>query len=1577
MVKWESIDELRKIFINKYIKSDLQSELEKACSEEYELKRDYNGRQILELLQNVDDACEESKDDVVVNISYKKNILEVGNTGTTFSAETIERLCLGRASEKSSKKIGNKGTGFRSLLNDAEWVELHSGKYAICFSEKYVYELFNEYRNENLIANQLNNWKKDYDLLFPVMNCPKNIKSNSKGFDTLIRVKVKSENEQKETSIKKQLDQPFYKSLLFLPNITKIVLETDTSKKEYSKITNNEEVLIEEKIDLGKTDKLEEYFVYNKKAIIDKKEAHLIIAVPKNKEYDFSKEKLYCYFPIRNFPTPIHALIHAPFSTNNSRDDVPDDTAQINRKIFIELFNFIKEVSEKIAKKDKQGLSIKTVEPFQSNKLWNYDFFNLKDEYFKILSSAKILPTVNLELISINDKPKAFENRCPDFFKGDKFEKLLNINSSDEIFNFFTILIRHSKIDYNYDESELEEIIAELSKSWTIAQQIQVFIWWNQSNYIKKLPKLLKIKKDEGEDEFLNLNDNCYLLSGDFNNLELPKWVKVPSLNKEYQEQLYSQSELLPKIIEQKAKTNEKDIARLIVHSKIFPDINFSYRDRSTIINATNSSVENYNHAIEFVKWLWDNYSEDKEWNPPGRNSEQKIKYNFPDKNNPTEPKESDFFYFGRDYGNVLADKLFDERYSPIPKTQDFGIGESELEAFKSFLRKFGVKDYPIIEITEIKPLDSFAEKYKKIILSNGDLGSSTYVNYRWNWPYIKNLEEILKNLSENEIIKWIANDKSLHNILSQTFCKSSDVKLEYEGNRQQYYRPYKFEMYSNIDNYILFLFNELPWIEINDKIYSPKYILQNFKEIKTTNKKFIDILPVITTDKLHMISKELDIDFEKVYEIYSLFSFCNEVTDLPSNEFYNLLLKLPKIKDFTKSENLSRVIYRILEKPENKKFDNTDNKRKFLEKGKLLVSYKGKLQYYPASDVYVPSQKILNKRDYPIIEKGLRTNSDNFINLFGCHEYKKEYKIISHSEEESNFNSEFQLYFNTFREYAKAYKELNSNIARYINTLNIKIINSIRIKEIENDIESKSETIISENYSCLKSSLSNWFIVLSSRKTSFNSEINKLSEIIEMIFDNIANTTGFEASKLGELFRVSSRESREFLIRKEFGSLNVLDNDNFKSEIQTSFESALKGLAPSYKLSDNEIDFENFYEINNSRKIVELFTKLDFDIADFEKIGFPYPIELSLFFKEVALDFIHEQKWHFKNVLYKHALSDEKLQLQFIDNIRQFEKYHLVKIKNSVYSKPNEIIISHFNKILNNWYDESVPENFDCDTEYNNNYKLLNPKNDFMNEIANEKNVQRMIYFNKKEEFSAWLDAKNEAIKKENAQEHENIYDALKEVIPTKRDINFSVEKKEPEQNEKESDVVSNQENKDADTKKEEDSTQNKQDLNTDISENIDSDYGESDDYSGVFSEDDDEKRLKRLKEIGNNGELLIYNYLCKEYGKEHVFPKSEAFITLGILLPGQAESGEYDISYKAPDGKIYYVEVKSGYKNRFFITPSELDFAKKNAERYKLFVVYNMKKKIPDFTEIPAKFWNNPKFHQTEIIETLQYTF
>ena len=146
MVEWKSIEELRQLYINKYEQSKIVAELENAYSLEYSFRTDYNGRQILELLQNVDDAINNSSENVdpTVRIVYKNNILEVGNMGTTFSAEAIDRICLGAASDKTEIDIGNKGIGFRSLLNNAEWIEIHSGEYHIRFSERFSNNIFRE-----------------------------------------------------------------------------------------------------------------------------------------------------------------------------------------------------------------------------------------------------------------------------------------------------------------------------------------------------------------------------------------------------------------------------------------------------------------------------------------------------------------------------------------------------------------------------------------------------------------------------------------------------------------------------------------------------------------------------------------------------------------------------------------------------------------------------------------------------------------------------------------------------------------------------------------------------------------------------------------------------------------------------------------------------------------------------------------------------------------------------------------------------------------------------------------------------------------------------------------------------------------------------------------------------------------------------------------------------------------------------------------------------------------------------------------------------------------------------------------
>ena len=126
-----------------------------------------------------------------------------------------------------------------------------------------------------------------------------------------------------------------------------------------------------------------------------------------------------------------------------------------------------------------------------------------------------------------------------------------------------------------------------------------------------------------------------------------------------------------------------------------------------------------------------------------------------------------------------------------------------------------------------------------------------------------------------------------------------------------------------------------------------------------------------------------------------------------------------------------------------------------------------------------------------------------------------------------------------------------------------------------------------------------------------------------------------------------------------------------------------------------------------------------------------------------------------------------------------------------------------------------------------------------------------------------------------------------------------------------------------------------------------------------------------------GNIGELLIYNLLRESVGEDNVRPRSEAFVELGIIKPGQAISGEYDISYIDENGTEYYVEVKTGDGRSFIISPGELEFAMENADRYKLYLVYNVDSEEPDYRELPAKFWEDARFRRKEIVERIVYEF
>ena len=76
----------------------------------------YNGRQLLEMLQNADDASETAKIKRVL-IRLSDNQLTIANNGETFTEGGFLSITRSNLSPKTmlQNKIGQKGLGFRSI----------------------------------------------------------------------------------------------------------------------------------------------------------------------------------------------------------------------------------------------------------------------------------------------------------------------------------------------------------------------------------------------------------------------------------------------------------------------------------------------------------------------------------------------------------------------------------------------------------------------------------------------------------------------------------------------------------------------------------------------------------------------------------------------------------------------------------------------------------------------------------------------------------------------------------------------------------------------------------------------------------------------------------------------------------------------------------------------------------------------------------------------------------------------------------------------------------------------------------------------------------------------------------------------------------------------------------------------------------------------------------------------------------------------------------------------------------------------------------------------------------------------
>ena len=97
-----------------------------------QIAQEYRGRCVLELLQNAHDAMENAAPDDPRRVSFVLTtdpdpVLLIGNSGRPFSTDDFYGMCrLGQSPKDPNRSVGNKGLGFRSVLEVSTCPEIWS-----------------------------------------------------------------------------------------------------------------------------------------------------------------------------------------------------------------------------------------------------------------------------------------------------------------------------------------------------------------------------------------------------------------------------------------------------------------------------------------------------------------------------------------------------------------------------------------------------------------------------------------------------------------------------------------------------------------------------------------------------------------------------------------------------------------------------------------------------------------------------------------------------------------------------------------------------------------------------------------------------------------------------------------------------------------------------------------------------------------------------------------------------------------------------------------------------------------------------------------------------------------------------------------------------------------------------------------------------------------------------------------------------------------------------------------------------------------------------------------------------------
>jgi hypothetical protein len=502
-------------------------------------KEDYHGRELLELLQNADDHGPKGRTGKIL-ISVSKAGLCFANTGLPFPVEGVQSLVVPNQSSKAldrTKYIGNKGLGFRSVLNWTNAPFVLSGNMRLGFDRKRSIQWIEELCTEHPALEAQIKKYRSAGAINPVATlvCPYFIDSEEylklepqsaklldeadeiirKGYRTVIGLPLTAD---KMPDLDRQLNELVPEVLLFLRSVSEVKIQNGEETKTFR---------LKELPD-GRFSASLNGFHYNNwqvthrggtvpehlsdEANLESRNFQIAIAVPEKKT---GTGKLFVHLPTDcTFPLPL--IAHATLRTDQSRNHI--DWHESNTFVIQQLADLVSEVAVKTAANSGSWDGLELMEAKSSfDKIFERAGF--LDSLIKRLQTSRVVPCLDGTL------------RCPAEvvatnvgglhpFLPEKYFRNVSLPPPETVRSIFSAL-NIAPID----NPTLFDRISKISHSLSLNRRVEILRVLGENSLLSKppVPSLLL----DSDNNVASSTDRLIIPPSEETALSMPDWVPV------------------------------------------------------------------------------------------------------------------------------------------------------------------------------------------------------------------------------------------------------------------------------------------------------------------------------------------------------------------------------------------------------------------------------------------------------------------------------------------------------------------------------------------------------------------------------------------------------------------------------------------------------------------------------------------------------------------------------------------------------------------------------------------------------------------------------------------------------------------------------------------------------------------------------------------------------------------------------------------------------------------------------------------------------------------------------------------